>query len=288
MERFLAFSRLDDSTSEGADPASHATVHVYLTGTPTLAAIYASNNLGDPLANPFTTGLDGMAEFYAPNGRYDVRFSGGGIVIPWAMGDQLLDDPNDRLVIGPTGPTGPSGTASTVPGPTGPSGTGPTGPTGPASTVAGPTGPTGASAAAANAASIYQSTNFVLTDGVDQIVSFDTAVVNDAAFWSAGSPTLLTVPAATGGDYFVAAGAGWQTGFLGDGYIILKKNGTEFARGYVNTRSGTSLGSALVATFVRLAAADVLTCVLNQVSNTPGAPSTILGGTAWFRVSRMA
>ncbi len=152
MERFLAFSRLDN---EG-DPAPHATVHVYLTGLPTLANLYASNDLGDPLSNPFTTGLDGLAEFYAPNARYDVRFSGGGIVIPWALGDVLLDDPNDRVVTGPTGPTGPtgaSGAASTVAGPTGPSGGGPTGPTGPPG-VAGPTGPTGASTAAPTAASV--------------------------------------------------------------------------------------------------------------------------------------
>ncbi len=113
-------------------------------------------------------------------------------------------------------------------------------------------------------------------------------VVNDAAFWSAGAPTLLTVPAAVGGDYFVAAAAGSQTGFLGDGYVILKKNGTEFARGYVKTRSGSGLGTALVATFIRLAAGDVLTAVLSQVSNTPRAPSTILGRTAWFRAASMA
>ncbi len=287
MERFHGWARKNNSSV----PVPHATVHVFEVGTPILASIYASNDLGDSLSNPFTTGLDGYAEFYAVNGRYDVRFSGGAapdaIDIPWAYGDWLLFDPADGAA-GPTGPTGPSGTT----GPTGPSGpSGPSGPTGPsgAAGASGPTGPSGAAGSmVASFASVSQSVNFLLTDGIDQVMSFDTAVVNDHAIYAAGSPTLLTVPVSFGGDYLVTASAGWQVGFIGDGYVILKKNGTEFARGYVNCRAGTGLGTCLVAKVARLVAGDILTAVLSQVANTPGTPSTILAGTATFQAARVS
>lgn len=55
-----------------------ATINVYLTGTVTLATIYSDNNL-TPLANPFTANANGTWAFYAPNGGYDVTFSGAGI-----------------------------------------------------------------------------------------------------------------------------------------------------------------------------------------------------------------
>lgn len=61
-----------------------ATVEVFLTGTMTHASIY-SDNLGTPLANPFTIGVSpetsttGYWFFYADNGTYDVQFSGTGL-----------------------------------------------------------------------------------------------------------------------------------------------------------------------------------------------------------------
>jgi hypothetical protein len=88
MECFHAFARLNNSGM----PAPASTVTVYLSGSAVLANLYNSDNTGDPKSNPFTTGADGLTEFYAQNGRYDIRFSGGGIVTPWALGDILLFD----------------------------------------------------------------------------------------------------------------------------------------------------------------------------------------------------
>ena len=71
------------------------TVTVYVTGTVTLATLY-SDNLGTPLANPFTATANGYFEFYAANGRYDVMNSGGSpqvIPTPFTLGDILLYDP---------------------------------------------------------------------------------------------------------------------------------------------------------------------------------------------------
>lgn len=48
-----------------------ATVTVYLTGTATLATIYSANG-ATVKANPFTTAIDGIADFYAANGVYDL------------------------------------------------------------------------------------------------------------------------------------------------------------------------------------------------------------------------
>lgn len=74
------------------------TVNVYLTGTTTPVTIY-SDNSGTVLsaAGTFTcpslTCANGHWFFYADNGRYDVALSGGGMV-PWTIGDILLDDPS--------------------------------------------------------------------------------------------------------------------------------------------------------------------------------------------------
>jgi len=67
---------------------------VYNRGTNILSSIYLANNIAQPQANPFTAGAtDGYVSFYASSGRYDVQFSGGGIVTPWTYGDVALYDP---------------------------------------------------------------------------------------------------------------------------------------------------------------------------------------------------
>lgn len=68
------------------------TVTVYDTGTLNLATIY-SDNSSTPLANPFTANSFGYWFFYANNGRYDVRLSGGGIASPFTLSDIILTDP---------------------------------------------------------------------------------------------------------------------------------------------------------------------------------------------------
>ncbi len=53
-----------------------------------LASIYSDD--GSPptaKANPFTSSAEGTWFFYAPDGRYDVRFNGGGISVPFTLGD---------------------------------------------------------------------------------------------------------------------------------------------------------------------------------------------------------
>jgi hypothetical protein len=59
---------------------------VYLTGTTTLATIYADNS-GTAKANPFTAASTGQWSFYVNDGRYDVRLSGGGISTPFTLSD---------------------------------------------------------------------------------------------------------------------------------------------------------------------------------------------------------
>lgn len=68
-----------------------STVTVYAAGTTNLSTIY-SDNSSTPKANPFTASADGSWFFYAADGRYDVKFSGGGITTPWTLSDVLLDD----------------------------------------------------------------------------------------------------------------------------------------------------------------------------------------------------
>ena len=89
MMRWQGFSRLNTS----GQPAPSATVTVYGKGTSNLSNIYLANNVAQPQANPFTAGTDGFGLFYAANGRYDIQFSGGGIVSPWSLGDVILYDP---------------------------------------------------------------------------------------------------------------------------------------------------------------------------------------------------
>ena len=70
------------------------TVTVYLTGTSTLATLFADNS-STAQANPFTANAtSGIYTFYADNGRYDVRLSGGTPTISpaYTLADVLLLD----------------------------------------------------------------------------------------------------------------------------------------------------------------------------------------------------
>jgi hypothetical protein len=73
---------------------TNCTVTVYITNTVSLATIY-SDNLGTPLANPFTaSAVTGLWQFYAANGRYDIQFSGGSPTISpaYTLSDFLFLD----------------------------------------------------------------------------------------------------------------------------------------------------------------------------------------------------
>ena len=62
------------------------TVTVYAAGTTTLSTLY-SDAAGTSQANPFTATNLGRWFFYADGGRYDIRFSAGGISTPFTLGD---------------------------------------------------------------------------------------------------------------------------------------------------------------------------------------------------------
>lgn len=68
-----------------------STVGVYLVGTNTLATIY-SDSSGTLKTNPFTSDSNAYYEFYANNGRYDIKFSGIGISIPFTKADVVITD----------------------------------------------------------------------------------------------------------------------------------------------------------------------------------------------------
>lgn len=86
---------IQGSTSSTSTPVQRSypscSVTVYLYGTTTLATIYSDPNR-TPKTNPFTAAADGTYFFYALDGRYDLKFSGGGIPSPFTAGDvQALD-----------------------------------------------------------------------------------------------------------------------------------------------------------------------------------------------------
>jgi hypothetical protein len=86
-----------NSTTKVQQSYPSCTVTVYLTGTTTLATLYADNS-GTPKANPFTADASGYWFWYADNGRYDVRLSGGGIATPFTLGDIAISDPSTVTV----------------------------------------------------------------------------------------------------------------------------------------------------------------------------------------------
>lgn len=88
-----------------------STITVYIAGTTTLATIY-SNSGGSVLANPFTADTNAYFEFYANNGKYDIKFSGTGITVPFTRGDIGIADFNDYF--DPKGFGGCAGTNDTA------------------------------------------------------------------------------------------------------------------------------------------------------------------------------
>jgi hypothetical protein len=76
----------------GASPKKYqqsypsCTVTVYDAGTLNISTIY-SDTSSTPKANPFTSASTGIWSFFANDGTYDVKFSGGGIPAPFSMGN---------------------------------------------------------------------------------------------------------------------------------------------------------------------------------------------------------
>lgn len=73
------------------ESAPFAMIQVYVSGTTTLATLYADNNTPPtPLANPFTANEHGYWWFYAADGRYDVMIEAPDWT--WTKGDITLQD----------------------------------------------------------------------------------------------------------------------------------------------------------------------------------------------------
>lgn len=77
------------STTTSLKTFPSCTVTVYATGTTNLATLY-SDNSSTPKSNPFSADAYAFWFFYAADGRYDVRFSSGGIATPFTRSDFIL------------------------------------------------------------------------------------------------------------------------------------------------------------------------------------------------------
>ncbi len=75
-----------------------ATITVYATGTTNTSTIYSDDGVTSE-SNPFTSGSDGVAKFYAADGRYDIKIVKTGFDTVTIVDHQLFD-------LGITGATG--------------------------------------------------------------------------------------------------------------------------------------------------------------------------------------
>lgn len=92
MQRAFNYARLQ---SNAGTIVATPTITVYNAGTLTLATIYSDNlPTPTPKTNPFLGDSTGFYYFYAANGYYDIRVSGGTppISTPYTLGSVLLDD----------------------------------------------------------------------------------------------------------------------------------------------------------------------------------------------------
>lgn len=92
MQRFFGIAQ---ATTGAIIPS--CTVTVNLTGTATLATLF-SDNAYTPLANPFTSEVDGAYQFFSRNGRYDVVLTKTGFTFDNDdTADVLLEDPASSI-----------------------------------------------------------------------------------------------------------------------------------------------------------------------------------------------
>lgn len=77
--------------STAGQPIQGVLITVYLTGTSTLATLYSDNGV-TITGNPVSTDVNGYFYFYAPDGRYDIAFSGSAIASPLLLTDVSIED----------------------------------------------------------------------------------------------------------------------------------------------------------------------------------------------------
>ena len=133
-------------------------------------------------------------------------------------------------------------------------------------------------------ASAYRSTNFVLADATPTAVSFEAVTFDDAVFWSSGSPTRLTIPAAQAGTYVIEACGNWASAMVGVAFVAIYVNGVKFSR--TVTAVGNLVTSAdnvaVLTSIARLVAGDYVQLVLEHKKNVPGSHTIIGGATATY------
>ena len=84
MQRYSGMCNLPTGTASGVTVplvAASCTVTIFDSGTANLSSIF-SDDISTPQANPFTASSNGRFFFYAADGAYDVRLSGGTPTIP--------------------------------------------------------------------------------------------------------------------------------------------------------------------------------------------------------------
>lgn len=90
---------------DAGNAVNGASVEVRSTGAGTPLATLASDSGGTGLANPFTTGADGFAQFWVAAGQYTIEVSSGGSDQTWTVN---LNDETDTTIgqygLGITGP----------------------------------------------------------------------------------------------------------------------------------------------------------------------------------------
>lgn len=95
----VSMPTLGVSTSKFMQSFPGCTITVYDSGTSNLSTIYSDDGVTQKF-NPFTSdSTTGLAFFYAANGLYDVKFSGGGITAPFTLSAWLLNDPTNVTTI---------------------------------------------------------------------------------------------------------------------------------------------------------------------------------------------
>ena len=97
MQKYIgyAIAKFDDGTTGNVIAAAAAEVRV--TGTGSLATLYATNSTGGAtLSNPLTTDSNGKFEFYAENNRYNITLSKSGTtIVDSSLTDIVLYDVED-------------------------------------------------------------------------------------------------------------------------------------------------------------------------------------------------
>ena len=94
MQRISNYVRLQGSGT----PVANATVDVFDVGTLIRASICSDDGV-TAKSNPFTADGNGFYFFYAANGRYDIRYSGGTIPAAFTWGDILTLDVTDSVAL---------------------------------------------------------------------------------------------------------------------------------------------------------------------------------------------